>query len=143
MTLAQFRTILSKRIPTAEEFVAFVNGQNWKIVRLDDGKPAIRGSQGHPVAKGLAKLLGREPYRTNVLNLVFPPEPPPLPPDTRPMREFAWHDGHRYTQTPDDPRYATEEFAPVGAWWWRWKGESEWQPIQGKGGELCSLLPEG
>lgn len=57
-------------------------------------------------------------------------------------REFLWRTGHRSTQTPDDPRHQMEDFAPTGAWWWRWEGETDWRTVPGRGGEECSPLPE-
>jgi|GEM_PF-3946352 len=71
MTTEQFAAIADTRIPTPEEFVAFVHGQGWKIVIRDDGTAALRGaSSADELALKLAKMLAREPYRTNVLNVV-------------------------------------------------------------------------
>ena len=134
----QFRELLRERIPTAEEFLAFVQAQGWQVVRRADGSPALRAPKGGDLARGLASLLAREPYRTNVLAVVFQdspeakmgmmplPETPVAPP--LPARQWLWRDGHRYTEAPDDVTYHREDWHPVGAWWWRWPGEA-WRAV--------------
>ena len=71
MTLEVFREVIRKRIPTAEEFLAVVKGQGW-FVHLRDEKHAVLKVRdpSDPLAQALAKMLGREPYRTRVLEAV-------------------------------------------------------------------------
>lgn len=70
MTILDFHGIAAERIPTAKEMVSFAVGQGWKIV--DNGeKAALRVPNAtDPLAVKFAKLLSREPYRTNVLEEV-------------------------------------------------------------------------
>ena len=86
MTVEEFTVLLAERIPTAAEFVAFVEAQpGWKVRIKDDGTAALRVPDvTDPVAVRLAKVLGREPYRTNVLRLVTGRAEPDLPTEPRP-----------------------------------------------------------
>lgn len=87
MTVEEFATITTARIPTPAEFLSFVNGQGWKVVTSGTGAALRVADKTDPLARALAKMLSREPYRTNVLKLVTegPPEQEvrpeePLPP---------------------------------------------------------------
>ena len=123
---------------TTEEILEEIRKRGLEIVLSEDGVLKLRGSSEE---KTPALLKALRHHRERIVGRLFPGKevkPPPLPP--RP-REFLWRTGHTYTQTPNDPRHAMEEFAPVGAWWWRWQGESEWRAVPGRGGENCSLLP--
>lgn len=85
MTLDTFAGVLTARIPTPAEFVAFARDQGWEL--WTDGTRAAlrRANPSDPVAVATAKMLGREPYRTNVLaELVRAMPPADLPDDPRP-----------------------------------------------------------
>ena len=78
MNIDQFHAITQTRIPTPQEFIQFANGQHWRIVVNEDGKAALRvQDRDDPLAHALAKMMAREPYRTNVLNVVRENEPTP------------------------------------------------------------------
>lgn len=68
MNLDQFCEVCRSRIPTPAEFVAFVQGQRWGFA-VDGEKASLVGVPPADMdfAKAVAKMLGREPYRTNVL----------------------------------------------------------------------------
>lgn len=71
MTLDQFTAIAQTRIPTPQEFVSFAEGQAWSIVTKQNGQAALRvPDQSDPLARALAKMMSREPYRTNVLQVI-------------------------------------------------------------------------
>lgn len=86
MTLDQFTAVLkSRRIPTPPEFVAFVAGQGWRI-EVDDTGAFLRAKVKDRAALLTAKMLSREPWRTNVLRLVTGGEPPkPYTPTVEPV----------------------------------------------------------
>lgn len=69
LTIEEFGEIISTRIPTAAEFVAFVRGQGWGV-HARDGKAFLRGPVSDPLLQKLAKMLSREPYRSQVLAMV-------------------------------------------------------------------------
>ncbi len=76
MTLQDFGSIIHQRIPTPSEFVAVVRGQGWDIAVRADGKAFLKvKSAADPLAVALAKMLGREPYRTNVLTEILTAKP--------------------------------------------------------------------
>jgi len=66
-TIRSFRDLCHERIPTASEFVEFVAAQGWRISVKPDGRASIRGDSGNPIILALARMLAREPYRSNVL----------------------------------------------------------------------------
>lgn len=82
MTLDDFHNLTRERIPTAEEFFAFVRSQGWSI-RKTETAAALRATPTDPVALALAKMLRREPYRTNVLELAMRAQPD-IPKESRP-----------------------------------------------------------
>lgn len=69
MTIDEFAAITGERIPTPAEFVRFTTGQGWRIVTNGEAA-SLRAPASDPLAVALAKMLGREPYRTNVLRYV-------------------------------------------------------------------------
>mgnify|MGYP000853980895 CR=1 FL=1 len=70
MTLDQMADTLSERVPTAAEFIAFTKAQNWQIRKREDGTASlIVPSASDVVAVALAKMLKREPWRSQVLAL--------------------------------------------------------------------------
>ncbi len=88
MTMDEFARLLAARIPTAEEFLAFAAFAGWRVVATPSG-PALRvPDRTDPLAVAFAKLLSREPYRTNVLAAAGVPKPAkPLPPPPPPEPE--------------------------------------------------------
>lgn len=76
MTLDTFHAITEERIPTADEFAAFVRGMGWAI-RVEDSKAFLRAPKSDPVAVAVARMLKREPWRTNVLKQIGVNEGPP------------------------------------------------------------------
>ncbi len=86
MTLDDFLAVLkARRIPTPNEFVAFVAAQGWRI-EVDDTGAFLRAKVKDRAALVTAKMLSREPWRTNVLRLVTGGEPPrPYTPAVTPV----------------------------------------------------------
>lgn len=67
MTLEQL--VGSGRIPTPSEMVAFAEGQQWRFRCGSDGA-ALLADKADPLALAFARMLSREPYRTNVLKFL-------------------------------------------------------------------------
>lgn len=82
MTIDEFAEVMEDRIPTPREFVAFVRGQGWAF-KVDGEKAFIRARAGDDLAVSTAKMLGREPYRSNVLALLRAEPVSDSPPDRR------------------------------------------------------------
>lgn len=85
MTLEDFCAL--DRIPTPPEFVAFARGQGWRFRVADGGAALIVPDRNDPLAVALARMLSREPYRTNVLALLEPklvPRPAAAEPSSDP-----------------------------------------------------------
>jgi len=81
--------IFRERIPTPAEFVAFIALQGWRIAVRGDGAAVllVRNGKEDPLAVSLARLLSREPYRSEVMALVRRAEGDTVvaPPDNRPF----------------------------------------------------------
>lgn len=81
MTIESFQSILTERIPTAREFSDFANSQGWRF-RLNGPRLQMLVPPDDLLARGFARLLAREPYRTRVWELAGGkpvaalPEPP-------------------------------------------------------------------
>jgi hypothetical protein len=58
------------------------------------------------------------------------------------VRQWIWVSGHLYEEGPWDGLCGVPTYHPVGAWWWRWKGESAWRAVPGRGGE-AGFMPAG
>lgn len=69
MNIDMMASILETRVPTAIEFHEFVKSQGWNIRIRDDGKAALVANAEDPVAVKLAKMMGREPWRTEILKI--------------------------------------------------------------------------
>jgi hypothetical protein len=69
MTLNEFSDIAAQRIPTPREFVEFAECQRWRF-KVGDGRAALVARKDDPLALAFAKMLSREPYRTNVLKIL-------------------------------------------------------------------------
>lgn len=121
MTLNEFGAIVKQRIPTPEEFVAVVNGQKWRIAIQEGGKASlIVPDSKDRLAIAFARMLSREPYRTNVLRVVLEmltastvdvpkPNVADEPPRTQQQcRGFTTVIGKNKTPTQ----------VPCGAWFW-------------------------
>lgn len=139
VSLEVFYALTRTRIPTALEFLAFVEAQGWRVRVGENGRAALQVPDRHcPLARSVARMLAREPYRSNVLALVmqrwrqkFTPQPAAAP-----VRQWVWKDGHLYTETADDTwLFGQEDRHPVGAWWWRWQGRHKLRPVPGRAGE--------
>ena len=96
MTIEEFAAVTDRRIPTPKEFVAFVGSQDgWRIVVVGGGQAALRvPSKTDPLAVAVARMLSREPWRTEVLNIVSgaaapEPQPAPVPPPPAPEPDAA------------------------------------------------------
>lgn len=81
LTIDQFAEVLNSRIPTPAEFIGFARGMGWRF-RAGD-RPALIADLADPLAHGMARMLSREPYRTNVL-AELAKEPPAVPAVCRP-----------------------------------------------------------
>jgi hypothetical protein len=112
MTLEEFAAVARARIPTPAEFLAFVRGRGWRI-GVKDGRGAIWANPADPLVQRTAKMLGREPWRTEVLKLLAAEQAKPYTPAVEPVA------------LPVLPRAAAEDApaAPTvcracGANWW-------------------------
>jgi len=131
MTLEQFVEVTKARIPTPAEFVSLAEDRGYGF-KIDGERAALLARAGDKLAVALAKMLGREPYRTNVLGLLRARMPSPL-------REWLWRTGHRYTEYPGD---GDASWHPTGAFWWRTQGETKWRPVPGRN-ERGYPIPQG
>lgn len=123
MTLDEFRSVAAERIPTPGEFVAFAEGQGWRFGD-SGGRPALFAPKTDPMAVAFARMLSREPYRTNVLELLKArgatedhPEPPPRPetkPVPLPQREECRVCGRDVSDPEDRERLADPAFCDRG-----------------------------
>lgn len=82
MTVDDFAELTHHRIPTPAEFLAFVRSQDgWRVRVKPDGSAALSvPNTKDPLAVSFARMLGREPWRTEVLKLVAGLDAPPGPP---------------------------------------------------------------
>lgn len=86
MTLDEFHELTRTRFPTAAEFLMFAEHCGWRVVMGEDGRPRLRVGNGRdPLAIQFAKLLSREPYRTNVLAIAGVPAQAAPAPDVPPL----------------------------------------------------------
>ena len=69
MNVVELHTVASERIPTPTEMIRFINSQGWQI-KVRDGRGSLTAPKTDPVALGLAKLMSREPYRTNIIEVL-------------------------------------------------------------------------
>ena len=76
MNIEDFHALTRQRIPTPSEFVEFVRSQGWAIGQKETGA-FLRAPKSDPLALALARMMSREPYRTNVLALMSSPSPEP------------------------------------------------------------------
>lgn len=70
MTIEEFAEVTTHRIPTPGEFVAFAEGQRWQFLVSPTSAALKVPDRTDPLALAFAKMLSREPYRTNVLKLL-------------------------------------------------------------------------
>lgn len=78
MNLDQFAEVAKSRIPTAGEFLDLAESMGWRVVAHEDGRAALRVPDAtDPLALALARMLRREPYRTNVVAEVRTRQSPP------------------------------------------------------------------
>lgn len=127
MTLEQFGEIARSRPPTPEELLAFVRGMGWQV-RAGGvaGAAVLHAPRGGEVALALARMLGREPYRTEVLKLTGLAAPP---------RPREWRFAGGTTQAEGGELFAKygaedKDSHPGFATHWRFAGEDEWQEIR-------------
>lgn len=81
MTIDEFSELVGQRIPSPSEFVAFAAAQGWEVRTRADGTAALRvPDTADELAQAFARMLSREPYRTNVLTVLEV-----APPATRPQ----------------------------------------------------------
>jgi hypothetical protein len=120
ITVEQFWAITRDRIPTPQEFVAFAEGRRWKF-RVTETETALLANKGDPLAVSLARMLSREPYRTNVLAYLAgrtgtPPAPSPAaPPEPeRPPPQECQVCGRDVSNAEDRARLADPLFCPNG-----------------------------
>lgn len=90
MTLEEFAAAVEARVPTAAELVGFVRGRGWEI-GLAGETPRLNGvpAADRPVAVATAAVLGREPYRSGVLELLRAEPVRESPPPDRMERVLA------------------------------------------------------
>ena len=128
MMLDEFCNLTRERIPTPTEFVEFIRDQKWEIVRRETG-PALRAPGGGRLAQMMAKMLSREPYRTNVL-AVANVDPSPIR-----RREWLWpNTGMVFVEPEKEAREKTYgDDNPHGSAWLRFLDDAAWMPIPGSG----------
>lgn len=136
MTLDQFVGIYKERLPTAAEWVAVCEELEIEFGTTADGQPCMKGDANNRQERiMLAAILGREPWRTQVLEMRGMKTPAdyvayeathPSPPTDTPVIELLWASGLIGF------RYAEEGRWDVGAGWWRNQGETAWQRIPGR-----------
>lgn len=89
MTLEEFVAVAGRRILTPPEFVAFAAAQQWRFDANGPTAALLVPNGQDPLARQFAKMLSREPYRTNVLKylaeLDAPRPAPPPEPETEPV----------------------------------------------------------
>ncbi len=88
MTINEFSAITEQRIPTPAELVEFAESQRWSF-QVTKESAALLANKRDPLVIAFARMLSREPYRTNVLKLLAnrglaaedspQPKPKPLP----------------------------------------------------------------
>lgn len=148
--IVAFRDACRERIPTADEFVNFVEKVGWRVVCRDDGTASLRvPDRSDPVALAMARMLAREPYRTNVLaeamrrwkqaeapNPAAGPTPAESPaqksahPDWA-AREWLWRTGLVESEAEGDPTWGDQGRHKQTAFWWRLKGSVAWRAVPG------------
>lgn len=127
MRLDEFMAVTAERLPRADELVAVCAEVGIRFGADADGKPALLvGDDNRAEGQLLAKLMRREPWRSQVLAATGIGDP-------QPCREFLWKTGHRDVEDRRDSCFGT--WFPTGAFWWRFQGDAQWRPIPGRGGE--------
>ena len=124
MTLDEFMSTTTARLPSANELIDLCHTLEMRLV-MADGKPVIRTStKDRDVGILIARLLKREPWRTQALKVVYVEHKPEA---DKPEcdREILWANGH--TQDYCFP----ENGWPTGSRAWRNKGETAWTRIPG------------
>jgi hypothetical protein len=144
ISIRSFRDLCLERIPTAREFLGFVESQGWRIAIREDGTPVLKvPDRNDPLVQAMARMLAREPYRTNVLAEVAArrqplrfPTPPPQPPAAvtsySPPREWLWRTGYVEGEEPGDPTWNQPDRHKQTSGWWRFRGERLWRRVPGK-----------
>lgn len=66
MNVMELHAVACERIPTPREMIQFIESQGWSVT-VRDGRGSLKAPKADPVAVGLAKLMSREPYRTNII----------------------------------------------------------------------------
>lgn len=138
MTLTEFGAVVRQRIPTPAEFVAVVRGQKWSIEKYPDGRAAIRADKKDPLAVALAKMLSREPYRTNVLKIVDDGPPAAKKPEPKKVEPVA-NDYDKYLrfyqmksgQIHHRIEGKERDYPPYGAEAWSMSALGPWQDLGG------------
>ena len=66
MNVVELHAVASERIPTPREMIQFIESQGWSVT-VREGRGSLKAPKADAVAVGLAKLMSREPYRTNII----------------------------------------------------------------------------
>lgn len=110
---------------TTDELLSRLAELGIRVVLGDNGKPRLKGDTSTVTPK-LLKVL--KWHRDNIIERMKP----------KPPREFLWRLGQTYKDVDNMP--AT--WHPTGAWWWRYEGDTVWQPIPGTPGDMTELPKE-
>lgn len=110
---------------TTDEVLAELAARGLKVVLTPDGSPALLGKREEVTPALMGALRW---HRDEIVRRLKPADAP------RP-REWLWRFGHRYTEGPRDSRFGDPEWHPIGAFWWRFVGEKEWELVPGRPGE--------
>lgn len=142
MTEDEFVRVTAGRLPTAAELMAVADGIGLEFGTNGDGRPVVRfKARDRALGAMLARLLRREPWRTQVIEARGLASRP-IAETHREWREgqdrpqeCRWRGGHVFRHLFPEDGY------PVGAGWWRYEGDQEWQPIPGRDVERGEAEP--
>lgn len=107
---------------TTDELLKLLAGRGLRVVRDAAGKLALRGDRAAATDR-LMKALG---FHRTELEKLFPTKLEELGQPKE--KQYLWRFGQTATLPASGP-------PPVGAWWFRYVGETEWRPVPGTPGE--------
>jgi hypothetical protein len=107
-----------------DDLFGLVERRGMRIV-WGDGGPALAGD----TKEATPRLLRYLKLRREEIAARLRPAPAPAPAPERPAVECRWNTGLV------GGHWFPENGWPVGAWWWRHAGETDWRPIPGTPGE--------
>jgi len=122
MTLDEFMATTESRLPSASELVELCHALDMRLV-MTAATPVVRFKErDRSLAVLIARIIRREPWRTQALRVV---QVEPIAAPKEDDRELLWASGHVAGFWFPDRGW------PVGARAWRYKGQTEWNRIPG------------